>query len=49
MLRERKLDLVLGRVPSPIFGEDLNAEFLLDDSMRVVAGLKSPLVAAPPD
>jgi DNA-binding transcriptional LysR family regulator len=42
MLRERKLDLVLGRVPSSIFGEDLSAEFLLDESMHVVAGLKSP-------
>lgn len=42
MLRERKLDLVLGRVPSSIFGEDLSTEFLLDESMHVVAGLKSP-------
>ena len=42
MLRERKLDLVLGRVPSSIFGEDLSAKFLLDESMHVVAGLKSP-------
>jgi len=42
MLRERKLDLVLGRVPKAIFGEDLEAEFLFDDCMHVVAGLKSP-------
>src|SRR6476661_1977618 len=42
MLRERKLDLVIGRVPSPVFGEDLISEFLFDDRIRVVAGLKSP-------
>jgi len=42
MLRERKLDLVLGRVLDSVFGEDLSAEFLFDDDMRVVAGLKSP-------
>ena len=42
MLRERKLDLVVGRVPSPVFGEDLISEFLFDDRIRVVAGLKSP-------
>src|SRR5947209_6445709 len=28
MLRERKLDVVLGRVPTSVFGEDLNSEFL---------------------
>src|SRR5215472_16341204 len=33
MLRERKLDLVLGRVLSSVFGEDLGAEFLFDDCM----------------
>src|SRR5262245_23130371 len=42
LLRERKLDLVLGRVPNPIFGEDLSSEFLFDDCMHVVAGAKSP-------
>jgi len=41
MLRERKLDLVLGRVISSIFGEDLSSEILFDDCMHVVAGLKS--------
>ena len=42
MLRERKLDLVVGRVPSSVFSEDLISEFLFDDRIRVVAGLKSP-------
>jgi DNA-binding transcriptional LysR family regulator len=42
MLRERKLDLVVGRVPSSVFGEDLTSEFLFDDYIHVVAGLKSP-------
>jgi len=42
MLRERKLDIVIGRVPSSIFGEDLTSEFLFDDCMHVVAGANSP-------
>jgi DNA-binding transcriptional LysR family regulator len=42
MLRERKLDLVLGRVLSSIFGDDLTSEFLFEDHMHVVAGAKSP-------
>lgn len=41
LLRERKLDLVLGRVLDSIFGEDLTSEFLFDERMYVVAGLKS--------
>jgi DNA-binding transcriptional LysR family regulator len=42
MLRERELDLVIGRVLSSVFGEDLTSEFLFEESLRVVAGLKSP-------
>jgi DNA-binding transcriptional LysR family regulator len=42
MLRERRLDLVVGRVLSSVFGEDLTSEFLFEDGMHVVAGLKSP-------
>jgi len=42
MLRERKLDLVVGRVPASVFGEDLTSELLFDDRIRVVAGLESP-------
>jgi DNA-binding transcriptional LysR family regulator len=41
MLRERKLDLVLGRVLSSVFGDDLTSEFLFEDCMHVVAGVKS--------
>ena len=42
MLRERKLDIVIGRVPASVFGEDLASEFLFDDELRVVAGRTSP-------
>jgi DNA-binding transcriptional LysR family regulator len=42
MLRERKLDFVVGRVPGPVFGDDLSSEFLFDDCLQVVAGAKSP-------
>src|ERR1051325_11387774 len=41
MLRGRKLDLVLGRVLNSVFGDDLSSEYLFDDSMHVVAGVKS--------
>ena len=41
-LRERKLDLVVGRVLSSIFGDDLTAERLFDDRLHVVAGVNSP-------
>jgi len=41
MLRERKLDFVVGRVPSAVFGEDLISEFLFDDRLHVVAGAES--------
>jgi DNA-binding transcriptional LysR family regulator len=42
MLRDRKLDLVIGRVLPAVFGEDLTSEVLFDEHMRVVAGLDSP-------
>jgi DNA-binding transcriptional LysR family regulator len=41
-LRERKLDLVVGRVLSAIFGDDLTSERLFDDRLHVVAGIDSP-------
>jgi DNA-binding transcriptional LysR family regulator len=41
-LRERKLDLVVGRVLSVIFGDDLTSERLFDDRLHVVAGIDSP-------
>jgi DNA-binding transcriptional LysR family regulator len=42
MLRERKLDVVIGRVPMSVFGEDLASEFVFDDELHVVAGVESP-------
>ena len=42
MLRERKLDVVVGRVLSSVFGDDLTLDFLFQESMYVVAGLTSP-------
>src|SRR5262249_14754712 len=42
MLRDRNLDLVLGRVPNSVFGDDLTSEFLFEDCMHVVAGATSP-------
>lgn len=42
MLRERNLDLVLGRVLESVFGDDLTSEVLFDEQMYVVAGRKSP-------
>jgi DNA-binding transcriptional LysR family regulator len=41
MLRERKLDFVVGRVQGSILGEDLISDFLFDDCLHVVAGAKS--------
>src|ERR1044071_66222 len=41
MLRERKLDFVVGRVPATVFGEDRSEEFLFDNCLHVVAGAKS--------
>lgn len=40
-LRERRVDLVLGRMASRIPDDDLNAEVLFDDPLLVVAGVKS--------
>ena len=40
-LRERKLDLVVGRVLSTIFGDDLTAKTLFDDPLHVIAGVDS--------
>ena len=44
-LRERKFDLVLGRLATPIMGgafaDDLNIEVLFDDQLVVAAGMRS--------
>jgi DNA-binding transcriptional LysR family regulator len=41
-LRERSLDLVMGRIASPFAEEDLHAEILYQDQWCVVAGVRSP-------
>jgi DNA-binding transcriptional LysR family regulator len=41
-LRERRLDLVLGRIAAPFIEEDLHAEILYQEQLRVIAGVRSP-------
>ena len=41
-LRERSLDLVMGRIASPFAEEDLHVEILYQDQWCVVAGTNSP-------
>jgi len=41
-LRERKIDLVLGRIPASFAEDELDVEILFDDPHRVVAGARSP-------
>ena len=41
-LRERRLDLVLGRIAAPFIEEDLDAEILYQEQLRVIAGARSP-------
>jgi DNA-binding transcriptional LysR family regulator len=41
-LRERRLDLVMGRIALPFAEEDLHAEILYQDQWCVVAGVDSP-------
>jgi DNA-binding transcriptional LysR family regulator len=43
-LRERRVDLMVGRVASPFKEDDLNAETILQHSAVVVAGAQSPWV-----
>jgi DNA-binding transcriptional LysR family regulator len=38
MLRERKLDLVIGRIPGSMFADDLAADALFEERLPVVAG-----------
>ena len=40
-LRERKVDLVLGRMSTPIVADDLNVEMLFDESIVVVTSAQS--------
>jgi len=43
-LRDRKVDLMLGRLTNPIVADDLKVERLFDESIVVVASTKSPWV-----
>jgi DNA-binding transcriptional LysR family regulator len=40
-LRERSIDLLLGRIPDPFAENDLEAEILFDDHVRIVVGKRS--------
>jgi DNA-binding transcriptional LysR family regulator len=40
-LRERNVDLILGRIMEPIADEDMDLEILFEDHLRVVAGIES--------
>jgi DNA-binding transcriptional LysR family regulator len=40
-LRERSIDLLLGRIPTPFIEEDLEAQVLFDDPIAVIAGRES--------
>src|SRR5215813_128294 len=44
-LRERNVDLVLGRIASPVAHEDLNVEILFEDPLLVVAGIENKWVS----
>ena len=41
-LRERKVDLMLGRLINPVVADDLKVDRLFDESIVVVAGAQSP-------
>lgn len=41
-LRERRLDIVLGRIAAPFMGEDLRADILYQEQLCVIAGVGSP-------
>ena len=41
VLRERSVDLILGRIVTPILDDDLNTEILFDDPLLIVAGVDS--------
>lgn len=40
-LRERSVDLLIGRIPTPLSDEDLVAEVLFEDKIHIVAGQQS--------
>jgi DNA-binding transcriptional LysR family regulator len=41
-LRERRLDLVLGRIAAPFMQQDLHAEILYQEQLHIIAGAGSP-------
>jgi DNA-binding transcriptional LysR family regulator len=43
-LRERSVDLMVGRIINPPIDDDLNAEILFEDQYLVVAGSRSPWI-----
>jgi DNA-binding transcriptional LysR family regulator len=43
-LRQRSLDLVLGRIAAPFVEQDLHADVLYQEQLRVIAGARSPWV-----
>ncbi len=45
-LRERSIDLMLGRIPADFAEDDLAADVLFDDQLVVVAGRRSPWARA---
>ena len=48
-LRERRLDLVLGRIAAPFTEDDLHAEILYQEQLRVIAGVRSRVGPASKD
>ena len=43
-LRERTIDLIIGRLPRPLTDKDLNVEVLYDEPLLIAAGAQNPLV-----
>jgi DNA-binding transcriptional LysR family regulator len=41
-LRERRIELVIGRIPSPFEDESFAADVLFDDHVRIIAGAANP-------
>src|SRR5215510_3687624 len=41
-LRERSLDLVIGRIVTPFLEQDLHAQVLYEEQLQVIAGVRSP-------
>ena len=46
-LRERSVDLVIGRMPQPFVEDDLETEILFDEPFQAVVGAASRMGAPP--